>query len=186
MVRGLHMYEHRFLFEAIQCARARRHDSKSSPTVRASARRIMTQQFGDAIVTVECSECGARMKRTVANLRSDARLQCSDCWSAISVDGEQLQDALQRFAIAYHSAWMNRSTGRVPGLNHSLHDDASASDNYGEVRVIDSRCKAKDVKSRRIRRRTTLFHRRGCTPTPGRLPGERMRLLSLARSRSRH
>jgi hypothetical protein len=109
----------------------------------------MTQHFGDAIVTVECSECGARTKRTVANLRTDARVRCSYCCSTITVDGEQLKDAVARFAIAYHHAWTNRSTPSVHRWNHSVHADALVCDSQGEGRVIDSTLK--DVKRHYVR-----------------------------------
>ena len=111
----------------------------------------MTQHFGDAIVTVECPECGARTQRTVANLRSDARLRCSYCCSTITVDGEQLKDAVARFAIAYQQAWTTRSTASVHGWNHSVQADALVRDSHGEGRAIDSRFTAKDVKPHYVR-----------------------------------
>lgn len=86
----------------------------------------MTHHFGDAIVTVECPDCGARMRRTVANLRLHARMRCSDCCSTISVDGEQLKDALDRFAVAYHAAWTNQLVEELHVGDHCVESDATS------------------------------------------------------------
>lgn len=74
--------------------------------------------LGGAVVTIECSVCGNRIKETAAHLRSQPAVRCSDCGTTVCVDAGQLRTALAQFAIAFYAHQARMSTAQASGLEH--------------------------------------------------------------------
>jgi hypothetical protein len=70
----------------------------SSPTTTSEGK--MPEQFGGAVLTIECPGCGNRMKETLSRLGSSPQLQCGACQSLLRVDGEQVRIALAALEAA--------------------------------------------------------------------------------------
>ena len=60
----------------------------------------MSDLFGAAVLTIECPQCGHRMKETMTHLRSSPQLLCTGCESRLQVQGEQLDEALTKLSAA--------------------------------------------------------------------------------------
>jgi ribosomal protein S27E len=50
----------------------------------------MEERFSCAVLTIECPDCGDRVKRTMRYLRTTPDLKCRGCASMLKVDSEQL------------------------------------------------------------------------------------------------
>ena len=59
----------------------------------------MSEYIGGAVLTIQCPECGNKMKQTVEYAQTSPTLQCSQCRAMLKLDGEQL-----RLAVAHVDA----------------------------------------------------------------------------------
>ena len=53
--------------------------------------RKMEERFSSAVLTLECVDCGNRMKRTMHQIRISPELMCLTCDSVLGVSSEQLR-----------------------------------------------------------------------------------------------
>ena len=70
----------------------------------------MHKYFDRAVVTLECPQCGNRMKETVNELRTGSGLPCSRCSSNLTIESEELEIALAQVATAMNARWSMSST----------------------------------------------------------------------------
>lgn len=70
----------------------------------------MYSYFDSAVVTLECPQCGNRMKETVNGLRSSSEVPCSRCRSQLTVESEALEIALAQVATAMNFRWSQSTT----------------------------------------------------------------------------
>ena len=60
----------------------------------------MPERFGGAVLTIECPDCGGRMKETLRRLATSPHVQCVACQARLKVDGEQIRVALATLEAA--------------------------------------------------------------------------------------
>ena len=60
----------------------------------------MPERFGGAVLTIECPDCGGRMKETLKRLATSPQVQCVECQARLKVDGEQIRVALATLEAA--------------------------------------------------------------------------------------
>jgi len=63
----------------------------------------MPERFGGAVLTLECPDCGNRMKETLSRLGTSPQLRCVACKSLLQVDGDQVRVALATLEAAAHA-----------------------------------------------------------------------------------
>ena len=51
----------------------------------------MEERFSSAVLTLQCVDCGNRMKRTMHQMRISSELMCHACDSVLGVSNEQLR-----------------------------------------------------------------------------------------------
>jgi ribosomal protein S27E len=61
---------------------------------------LMSTYLGGAVLTIECPECGNKMKQTVEYAQTSPELQCSECRSMLKLDGERLRLAVEQVDAA--------------------------------------------------------------------------------------
>ena len=72
----------------------------------------MTRDFRKALVTLECSECGSRMKKAVDSFGQSLRLVCPGCRSRLCVSSQEVSAAVRRVEVALAAAEESRAKNR--------------------------------------------------------------------------
>lgn len=72
----------------------------------------MPERFDGAVLTIECPDCGGRMKETLRRLATSPQVQCVACHARLKVDGEQIRVALAALEAAA-SAMLDGGVRRI-------------------------------------------------------------------------